>query len=408
MAKLSDLLPAEDMTQLHGLPLFARTVMEGFSTGLHASPQTGSSVEFRQHRPYVQGDEIKRLDWKIFGRSDRFYIREFDEETNLRATLLLDASGSMSYRGTKGVIKFEQARKLAAALAYVLTGQQDAVGLVTFDSKVREFIPCRTKITHLHNILETLLRTEPGADTSLAAVLQNLAGRLNKRGLLMLISDGFDDAEEILRAVGVLRKQGHDIIFFQMWDRDEIDFPFSRWSRYENLENVEDFLLLDPAAVRQRYLQVLAKFRDDLSEGLRKHQVDLVPIFTDEPLAAAVKSYLALRIRRYEHPHVVLKRHPPRGRSSLPDPAHHSPAKQAAGGDGALGSDASPTRGDAPEEAQREGGTAVASHHAHRHPHRAGSLSRATCAELSAPASRHEQKLSRGGAGQQLLHAGTR
>src|SRR3954471_7145643 len=137
MAKLSDLLPAEDLAQLHGLPLFARSVMEGFSTGMHASPHKGFSIEFRQHRPYVQGDEIKRLDWKVFGRSDRFYIREYDEETNLRATILLDSSGSMSYRGSKGAIKFEHARKLTAALAYVLTGQQDAVGLVTFDNKVR-------------------------------------------------------------------------------------------------------------------------------------------------------------------------------------------------------------------------------------------------------------------------------
>ena len=143
---------------------------------------------------------VKRLDWKVFGRSDRFYIREFDEETNLRASVLLDASGSMAYRGTKGFVKFEHARKLAAALAYVLTGQQDAVGLVTFDSKVREFIPSRTKTTHLHNILETLLRTHPGADTSLAGVLQNLAPRLRRRGLLLLITDGFDDADALLQA----------------------------------------------------------------------------------------------------------------------------------------------------------------------------------------------------------------
>ncbi len=298
MARLSDLLPPEELAQLTGLPLFARTVMEGFSTGMHASPHKGFSVEFRQHRPYVQGDEIKRLDWKIFGRSDRFYIREFDEETNLRATLLLDASGSMKYRGTKGVVKFEQARKLAASLAYVLTGQQDAVGLVTFDSKVREYIPCRTKTTHLHNILETLVRTQPGADTSLAGVLQNLAPRLKRRGLLMLISDGFDDAAALLQAIGVLRKQGHEIIVFQVWDRDELEFPFSRWARFENLENVEDFELLDPVVIRQRYLEVLAKFREELNEGLRKHQVDLVPITTDEPLTAAVKSYLALRMRR--------------------------------------------------------------------------------------------------------------
>ncbi len=298
MAKLSDLLPAEDLLQLSGLPLFARTVMEGFSTGLHASPNKGASVEFRQHRPYVQGDEIKRLDWKIFGRSDRFYIREYDEETNLRATLLLDASGSMNYQGSKGVKKFEHARKLAAALAYVLTGQQDAVGLVTFDSKVREFIPCRTKTSHLHNVLETLLKTEPGAETSLAAVLQNLASRIKKRGLLMLMTDGFDDVGELLQAIGVLRKRGHEIIVFQIWDRDELEFPFSRWARFENLENFEDFQMLDPAAIRQRYLQALEQFRSALTEGLSKHQVDLVPIVTDEPLAHAVKSYLALRMRR--------------------------------------------------------------------------------------------------------------
>ena len=297
MAKLSDLLPADDLAQLTGLPLFARSVMEGFSTGQHASPHKGSSVEFRQHRQYVQGDEIKRLDWKIFGRSDRYYIREYDEETNLRATIMLDASGSMKYRGTKGVVKFEHARKLAASLAYVLTGQQDAVGVVTFDSKVREYIPCRTKTTHLHNILETIMRTQPGADTSLAGVLQNLAPRMKRRGLIMLISDCFDDAAKLLQAVGVLRKQGHEVIIFQVWDRDEIDFPFSRWARFENLENIEDFQLLDPAVIRQRYLQVLAKFREEMIEGLRKHQVDLVPIFTDEPLTAAVKAYLVLRMR---------------------------------------------------------------------------------------------------------------
>lgn len=298
MAKLSDLLPAEDLAQLHGLPLFARTVMEGFTTGHHASPHKGFSVEFRQHRPYVQGDEIKRLDWKIFGRSDRYYIREYDEETNLRATLLLDASGSMAYRGTKGAVKFEHARRLAAALASLLMGQQDAVGLVTFDNKPREFIPCRTKLTHLHHVLDCLLRTEPGAETSLASVLQTLAPRLKRRGLLILISDCFDHAADLLQAVGVLRRQGHEIIVFQVWDRDELDFPFARWARFENLENADDFVLLDPAAIRQRYLRVLADFRTELLEGLRKHEVDLVPVLTDEPLVGALKSYLALRARR--------------------------------------------------------------------------------------------------------------
>ncbi|MES2507443.1 MAG: DUF58 domain-containing protein [Verrucomicrobiota bacterium] len=297
MATLSSILEAEDITSLQSLQLFARTVVEGFTTGQHASPHKGFSVEFRQHRPYVQGDDIRRLDWKIFGRADRFYIREFDEETNLRATLVLDASGSMNYRGQKGVLKFDYARKLAAAMAYLLMSQQDAVGLVTFDTKIREFIPNQTRITHLHHMLETMIKTEPGKDTSLAPVLESLAQRLKRRGLVILISDFFDDAASILKAIGVLRKKGHEVIAMQLWDRDELEFPFGQWSRFENLENAEDFLLLDPATVRQRYMEVLKTFQGQLKEGFRKHQVDYLSLPTDESHAAALRSYLALRMR---------------------------------------------------------------------------------------------------------------
>lgn len=297
MAALSDILHAEDITSLQHLQLFARTVVEGFTTGHHASPHKGFSVEFRQHRPYVHGDDIRRLDWKIFGRADRFYIREYDEETNLRATLVLDASGSMAYRGTKGVLKYDYARKLAAAMAYLLMSQQDAVGLITFDTKIREFIPNRTKITHLHHLLETMIKTTPGKETTLAPVLESLAQRLKRRGLVIIISDFFDDPAAILKAIGVLRKQGHEIIAIQLWDRDELEFPFGQWSRFENLEKDDDFLLLDPATVRQRYLEVRQAFQDQLTEGFRKHQVDFLPLPTDEPHSAALRSYLALRMR---------------------------------------------------------------------------------------------------------------
>jgi len=297
MATLSDILHAEDITSLQTLQLFARTVVEGFTTGQHASPHKGFSVEFRQHRPYVQGDEIRRLDWKIFGRTDRFYIREFDEETNLRATIVLDASGSMNYRGQKGVLKFDYARKLAASLAYLLMSQQDAVGLVTFDSKVRDIIPCRTKISHLHLMLETMVKTEPGKDTSLAPVIESLAQRLKRRGLVILISDFFDDPAALLRAIGILRKKGHEVIALQLWDRDEIDFPFGNWARFENLENDDDFLLLDPATIRQRYLEVQKNFAAQLKDGFRKHQVDYLSLPTDESHSAALRSYLALRMR---------------------------------------------------------------------------------------------------------------
>lgn len=297
MASLSDILQAEDITSLQSLQLFARTVVEGFTTGQHASPHKGFSVEFRQHRPYVQGDEIRRLDWKIFGRTDRFYIREFDEETNLRATVVLDASGSMGYRGQKGVQKFDYARKLAASLAYLLMSQQDAVGLITFDSKIRDVIPCRTKITHLHLLLETMVKTEPGKDTCLAPVLESLAQRLKRRGLVILISDFFDDPAALLQAIGVLRKKGHEIIAVQLWDRDEIDFPFGNWARFENLENNDDFLLLDPATIRLRYIEAQQNFAALLKDGFRKHQVDYLSLPTDESHAAALRSYLSLRMR---------------------------------------------------------------------------------------------------------------
>ena len=297
MATLSDILHAEDITSLQSLQLFARTVVEGFTTGQHASPHKGFSVEFRQHRPYVQGDEIRRLDWKIFGRTDRFYIREFDEETNLRATIVLDASGSMGYRGQKGVLKFDYARKLAASLAYLLMSQQDAVGLITFDAKVRDIIPCRTKISHLHLMLETMVKTTPGQDTSLAPVLESLAQRLKRRGLVILISDFFDDPAALLQAIGVLRKKGHEIIALQLWDRDEIDFPFGNWARFENLENNDDFLLLDPATIRQRYIEAQQNFAAQLKDGFRKHQVDYLSLPTDESHSAALRSYLALRLR---------------------------------------------------------------------------------------------------------------
>ncbi|MDZ4289651.1 MAG: DUF58 domain-containing protein, partial [Prosthecobacter sp.] len=294
---LSSILEAEDITSLQNLQLFARTVVEGFTTGHHASPHKGFSVEFRQHRPYVQGDDLRRLDWKIFGRADRFYIREYDEETNLRATLVLDASGSMNYRGQKGILKFDYARKLAAAMAYLLMSQQDAVGLITFDSKVREFIPNRTRITHLHHVLDTMIKTEPGKDTALAPVLESLAQRLKRRGLVILISDFFDDPNAILKAIGVLRKKGHEIIAMQLWDRDELNFPFGQWSRFESLENNEEFLLLDPATIRLRYMEVLRNFQEQLKDGFRKHQVDYLSLPTDEPHAAALRNYLALRMR---------------------------------------------------------------------------------------------------------------
>lgn len=297
MAKITDILHSQDITSVASLQWFARTVVEGFTTGLHASPHKGFSVEFRQHRPYVQGDEIRRLDWKVFGRSDRFYIREYDEETNLRATLVLDVSGSMGYRGSGGVLKIDYARKLAATLAYLLMSQQDAVGLVTFDQKLRSVVPNRSKISHLHLLLETLVKAKPGGETSLATVLESLGGHLQRRGLILIISDFFDDAHALLKAIGILRHQGHEIMVMQLWDRDELDFRLGRYARFESLEDGTDHLALDPMAIRTRYLEVLRVFRQSLQAGLRKHQVDLLELVTDQSHTEALRQYLAQRMR---------------------------------------------------------------------------------------------------------------
>jgi uncharacterized protein (DUF58 family) len=298
MSSLSEILSAEDITSVQRLQLFARTVVEGFTTGLHASPHKGFSVEFRQHRPYVQGDEIRRLDWKVFGRSDRFYIREYDEETNLRATLVLDTSGSMGYRGTGGVLKLDYARKLAASLAHLLMSQQDAVGMLTFDTKMRRVIPNRSKLSHLRLLLRTLIDSEPGGETALSSVLESLGTHLKRRGLVILISDLFEDPEQVVKALGVLRHQGQEIVVMQLWDRDELDFSFSRWARFENLEIDDDHIQVDPAAIRQQYLKVLASHRQRLQEGLRRHQVDFLPMVTDEPHAQVLRRYLTLRMQR--------------------------------------------------------------------------------------------------------------
>ncbi len=289
---------AADLQRISGLQLYARNVVEGFCTGLHASPHKGFSVEFRQHRPYVPGDEIRRIDWKVFARSDRYYIREYEEETNLGCQLVLDASGSMGYRGTADGVKFDYARKLAACLAYLMTMQQDAVGLVTFDDRVRTFIPQRSRTSHLGVLVDAMEQAESGRETALDGSLMSLIPRLRRRGLVVLISDCFGDVEPLLGALGHLRHRGNEVIVFQIWDRDELEFPFSRWTRFVDLEDGDRERLVDPATLRRGYLDNLARYRERLERGCRGHRVDLVPLVTDEPHAEALGRYLAWRVRR--------------------------------------------------------------------------------------------------------------
>jgi uncharacterized protein (DUF58 family) len=254
-------------------------------------------VEFRQHRAYVPGDEIRHLDWKVFGKSDRFYIREYEEETNLRATILLDASGSMNY-GSGSVTKYHYASRVAACLAYLMLQQADGVGMVVFDKEVREYVPPRTRPGHLRILLDALERRAPGGETEIGRVFHDLVPKIHRRGLLIVISDCFGDTTELLSALAHFRHAHHELIIFQIWDRSELDFPFRRWTRFESLEIDNDHHLVDPSHLRRAYLKKLREFREALTKGCHRHRIDLVPLVTDQPYAAALASYLTLRRRR--------------------------------------------------------------------------------------------------------------
>src|SRR3954466_12894664 len=210
MSHVSDFLKPSDLQKISNLQVFARQVVEGFCSGLHRSPHKGFSVEFKQHRQYVPGDEIRHIDWRVFGRSDRFYIREYEGETTLRATLLLDLSGSMNY-GRNGLTKYHYATRLAACLAYLMLGQQDSVGMVTFDTKIRKYIPPRSRVSHLHVLMEELEKTKPGGETEVGRVFHDLVPKLHRRGLLIIISDLFGDVPALLKALAQFRHARHEI-----------------------------------------------------------------------------------------------------------------------------------------------------------------------------------------------------
>ena len=297
MSHVADFLTPAELQKISNLQVVARLVVEGFFSGLHKSPHKGFSVEFAQHRQYVQGDEIRRLDWKVFGKTDRFYIREYEEETNLRATVLLDLSGSMAY-GRRALTKSQYATRLAAALAYLMLQQRDSVGLVTFDTKIRRYIPPRSSVPHLRTILDELQQAQPGGETGLGAVFHDLVLRIHRRGLLIIITDGFGDVKELVSALAHFRSAHHEILLFQILDRDEVEFPFNQWTRFESLEQADQFRLLDPAQFRAVYLENFRKFQEEFTAGCHRHRIDLVTMTTDQPYAEALAQYLTRRFAR--------------------------------------------------------------------------------------------------------------
>jgi uncharacterized protein (DUF58 family) len=297
MAHVADFLSPAELQKIANLQIVARLVVEGFYSGLHRSPHKGFSVEFAQHRQYVQGDEIRRIDWKVFGKTDRFYVREYEEETNLRATLLLDLSGSMDYGGGQ-VTKAQYATRLAAALAFLMLQQRDSVGLVTFDSKVRRFIPQRQGVGHLRVLLDEMQTSKPGGETGIGEVFRSLVPRIHRRGLLIILSDCFGDVKDLMQSLAHFRAAKHEIILFQILDKDELEFPFHTWTRFESLEELERFRMIEPAHFRAMYLENFERFQKELTDGCSRHRIDLVPMTTDRPYAEALAQFLTRRMGR--------------------------------------------------------------------------------------------------------------
>lgn len=279
------------------LELRARLVVEGFVSGMHRSPYRGFSVEFAQHREYVPGDDIRFLDWKILGKSDRFYIKEFEEETNLRAHLFCDLSESMAYGHDGGMSKFDYAATALAALAYLIQQQSDAVGLSLFHEEVVRSIPPSNTRANLGNIFHALARATPTSKTKIGAVLHQLAVDLQKRGLIMLFSDLFDEPEAVLRGLRELTRRGHDVIVFHVLDRDEVEFPFERMTLFDGLEEMPE-LLVDPRSLREAYLEEIETFQSTIRKGCLSQRIDYIRLVNDQPLDVALSSYLAFRAAR--------------------------------------------------------------------------------------------------------------
>ncbi len=289
-------LRPEVIKRIGRLEIRARHIVEGLLSGMHRSPYFGQSVEFLQHRQYAPGDDLRRVDWKVWAKQDRLYVKQYEEDTNLRCCLLVDLSASMEY-GSGAMTKCDYAITAAAALAYLLLRQQDAVGCVSFDEGVRQTIPLRTSTGHLATILRALAVTEPRDKTNLYDVLARVAETYPRRGMMVLVSDLLVDPGDIERGLRLLRQLGHDVLVLHVLDDDELDFPFARPSRFEGLESA-DHLTCNPRALREGYLESLQRFLATVRRGCARDGVDYALIRTSTPLDAALTAFLSHRQRQ--------------------------------------------------------------------------------------------------------------
>lgn len=281
------------LQRIDDLELVAKTVVDGFINGLHRSPYLGLSLDFAEHRAYMPGDDIRRIDWRLYARTDRYHVKEFEADTNANFVVLLDVSASMTYRGT-GVPKLDYARMLAASLAYFASRQRDRVGLITFDDDVVDYVPPSAK--HLDVLLHTLDRARGGSAGGLVPALRKAVELLRRRGMIVLISDLYEEPESVADAVRALRYAGNDVIVFHLLDPTELEFPFDEAQSFEDLESGERIPIV-PAALRDRYRELVHGHIAILRKLLRSERIDYAMFDTSQPLEHALFALLSERER---------------------------------------------------------------------------------------------------------------
>jgi len=288
------LLNPEIIHKISNINLAARLVAEGFISGRHKSVYHGFSLEFAEHREYVFGDDLKHIDWKVYSKTDKHYIKLYEEETSIKAYLLVDISNSMGYQSENNISKLDYSRYLAAALAYIIIKQQDQVGLVTFAEQIKDFIPPRSTVSHLRNIMAVLQNTTASSLTQLPETLHIAAERIKRRGLIIIFSDLLDHVQEVILGLRHFKNKQHDLIVFHVLDEQERNFDFQHLAHFEDLETKEK-ILVDPKSIKKEYLNTFNEFIQKYKQSCGEAGIDYVPITTSVPFDFALMSYLSMR-----------------------------------------------------------------------------------------------------------------
>lgn len=291
-------LDPQTLAKLQGLELRARHIVEGYVSGLHRSPFRGFSIEFAEHREYVPGDDLRYVDWKVFGRSDKFYLKQYEDETNLVSYLVLDTSESMQYRSADAPLsKIEYAQCVAASLAYLVLHQRDSVGAVTFDREIRALVRASSNPSHMKQLLHVLEDIAPERKTSTGPIFHDLAERLHKRGVVVIFSDLFDDVDSMMAGLKHLRYRRHDVVVFHILDPAEIEFRFRNTTMFRGLEQLPE-VICEPRGLRKAYLREFEQFLRVVRQGCRNLKIDYVQMRTDQPLDVALSSFLTSRMQQ--------------------------------------------------------------------------------------------------------------